>query len=293
MEEIVYLNGEYLELKDARISPYDHGFLYGDGIFEGIRAYNGRVFKLKEHIDRLGESAKAIMLDIPLSKKELMKAILETCRRSQIRDKAYIRAIVTRGVGGLGIDPRVCKEGATVVILVRKLTPIYEDKVKQGLKFVTTALRRTPPECLSPNIKSLNYLNNILAKLDANRVGADDAIFLDEHSLISEGSAENIFTVKDGLITTPPTIWNLKGITRATVIDLARKKGYNLRITAISLFDLYNSSEAFVTGTAAEVAPIVEVDGRIIGDGKPGKITRDLRKAYLDLVNSTGEPIWK
>ncbi|HIH98597.1 MAG TPA: branched-chain-amino-acid transaminase [Thermoplasmata archaeon] len=293
MKEIVYVNGNYLELKNVRISPYDHGFLYGDGVFEGIRAYNGRVFKLKEHIDRLWESAKAIMLDIPLTKKEFIGAVLETCRRNEIRGDAYIRPMVTRGIGDFGLDPKVCNEGSTVIILIKSFTPLYETQAGKGLKLVTTKWRRNPPECLSPNIKSLNYLNNILAKLEANRVGADEALFLYEHSLVSEGSGENIFSVKEGIVKTPPTLWNLKGITRATVIELARKKGHEARVTPISLFDLYNSDEVFVTGTATEVVPVVEIDGRPIGDGKPGKITAELRNTYLKLVSLTGQPIWE
>lgn len=285
---MIYVNGEFLPEGEARVSVYDHGLLYGDGVFEGIRAYNKRIFKLEEHVDRLYESANAIDLKIPISKQDFCNKIIETCRKNEVKDGGYIRVVVTRGTGDLGLDPRKCK-APTIIIIVKSIS-LYEHK--DGLRLITTAIRRMPPQCLSPNIKSLNYLNNILGKIEANRANADEALFLDVDGFVSEASADNIFYVKDSLLTTPPTATNLKGITRTTVLELAKELGYDVRVSPFTLFDLYNAGEVFITGTAAEIEPVIEVDGRKIGDGKIGKITKTLMDAYKKLVSTTGVPIY-
>lgn len=285
---IIYINGEFLPEGEARVSVYDHGLLYGDGVFEGIRAYNKRIFKLEEHVDRLFESANAIDLKIPISKQEFCNKIIETCRKNEVKD-GYIRVVVTRGTGDLGLDPRKCK--APTIIIIAKSIALYDHK--DGLKLITTAVRRMPPQCLSPNIKSLNYLNNILGKIEANRTNADEALFLDVDGFVSEASADNIFYIKDSLLTTPPTATNLKGITRTIALELAKELGYDTRVSPFTLFDIYNAEEVFLTGTAAEIEPVIEIDGRKIGDGKIGKITKTLIDAYKKLVSTTGTPIYK
>jgi len=285
----VYANGDFVPQDQAVTSIYDHGFLYGDGVFEGIRAYNRRVFRLDEHIDRLYDSAKAIMLDIPLSKDEMRDAILETIRVNDLRD-AYIRPIVSRGVGDLGLDPRKCKR-ANVFIITQSWGAMYGDLYDNGLTAVTVTVRRNAPESLSPNIKSLNYLNNILAKIEANYKGGDEAIILDIHGNISEGSGDNIFVVKNNTISTPPVMNNLRGITRAAAIEIAGDRGYMVRETDMGLFDLYTADEVFVTGTAAEVAPITLIDGHPIGDGSVGPITKVLVKGFQEMTQNEGTPI--
>ncbi|RLE46484.1 MAG: branched-chain amino acid aminotransferase [Candidatus Methanomethylicota archaeon] len=290
-ELLIYINGEFVPESEAKISIFDHGFLYGDGVFEGIRAYNGRVFKLKEHIDRLYDSAKAISLEIPISKQEFVEIILETLRKNKLRD-AYIRPIVTRGIGDLGLDPRKCKD-PTVIVITKPWGKLYGDLYEKGLTAVTVTVRRVSFDALPPNIKSLNYLNNILAKIEANAKGGDEAIFLDRNGYISEGSGDNIFIVKNGIVYTPPTINNLKGITREAVIELISKLGIPFRETNLGLYDLYTADEVFVTGTAAEIAPIIVIDGRKIGDGKPGKITRKLMEEFRKLTESEGVPIYE
>ncbi|HEY3363245.1 MAG TPA: branched-chain-amino-acid transaminase, partial [Methanosarcina sp.] len=264
-ELLIYLDGRFVPKSEAKVSVYDHGFLYGDGVFEGIRAYNGRVFKLKEHVDRLYDSAKAIAMDIPLTKEEMSEAILETLRKNNLKD-AYIRPIVSRGAGDLGLDPRSC-EKPCVVVIAQGWGAMYGDLYEVGLKAVSVCVRRNAPDAISPNIKSLNYLNNILAKIEATEKGGDEAIFLDHNGFVCEGSGDNIFIVKDNKVFTPFTINNLKGITRATAIELLDEMGYKVVETNLGLFDLYTADEVFVTGTAAEAAPITKLDGRIIGTG--------------------------
>jgi branched-chain amino acid aminotransferase len=285
-----YVNGEFVDEKDAKISVFDHGLLYGDGIFEGIRAYNKRIFKLDEHVDRLYESANAIKLKVPLAPDELKGAIIEACRVNKI-ENGYIRPIVTRGTGDLGLDPRRC-DSPSLIIIARHFISLYGDIFEKGLKIITCSWRRMPSQCLSPNIKSLNYLNNILARIEANSAQADEALFLDMEGYVSEASADNIFIIKKRVVFTPPTITNLKGLTRDTAMDLCRKKGLTVKEEFFTLFDVYNADEVFITGTAAEVGPVVEVDTRTIGDGIPGPITKELMKEYSDLVNSTGTPIY-
>lgn len=287
---LVYIDGEFVPASQAKISVFDHGFLYGDGVFEGIRAYNGKVFKLKEHIDRLYDCAKVIDLQIPVSKEEFAEIILETLRRNKLKN-AYIRPIVTRGVGDLGLDPRKCKKPSIIVIAI-EWGKLYGDLYERGLKAVTVTVRRNAIDSLPPNIKALNYLNNVLAKIEANAKGGDEAIFLDHNGYISEGSGDNIFIVKNGEVITPPTINNLRGITRAVAIELIHKLEIPFKEANIGLFDLYSADEIFVTGTAAEIAPVTYIDGRVVGDGKPGKITRLLMEEFHKLTEIEGVPIY-
>ncbi len=289
MDLLIYFNGKFVPKNEARTSIYDHGFLYGDGVFEGIRAYNGRVFRLDEHIDRLYDSAKAIDLKIPLSKAEMIKAIIETLKKNNLKD-AYIRPIVSRGDGDLGLDPRKCAK-PNIFIITQEWGAMYGDLYEKGLTAITVGVRRNAPEAMPPNIKSLNYLNNILAKIEANAKGGDEAIMFDIHGNISEGSGDNIFIVKNNRILTPPTMNNLRGITRAAAIELARKAGIEVLEINIGLFDLYTADEIFVTGTAAEIAPIARVDGRLVADGKPGNITKKLMSDFHELTKTDGTPI--
>jgi branched-chain amino acid aminotransferase len=289
MDLVIYFNGKFVPKQEARTSIYDHGFLYGDGVFEGIRAYNGRVFRLDEHLDRLYDSAKAIDLKIPLSKEEMKQAIIETLKKNNLKD-AYIRPIVSRGDGDLGLDPRKCAK-PNIFIITQEWGAMYGDLYEKGLTAITVGIRRNAPEAMPPNIKSLNYLNNILAKIEANAKGGDEAIMFDVHGNISEGSGDNIFVIKNGRIITPPTMNNLRGITRAAAIELARKKGIEVLETNMGFFDMYTADEVFVTGTAAEIAPITKIDGRSIADGKPGKITKMLMSDFKELTKTDGAPI--
>ncbi len=286
---IIYLDGRYVPEEEAMVSVFDHGLLYGDGVFEGIRAYNGKVFRLDEHVARLYDSAKAIDLTVPITMEEMAEAIKETLRKNNLRD-AYIRPIVTRGKGDLGLDPRKCKK-ATVIVIAVTWGAMYGDLYEKGLRAVCVSIRRTPPESMPPNVKSLNYLNNILAKIEANYRGVDEAIFFDTKGHLAEGSGDNIFVVKDGAIITPPTLNNLRGITRAVVLEIAESMGITLLERNMGYFDLYTADEVFVTGTAAEVAPIREIDGRIIGNGKPGPVTRQLMAAFKAVTQKEGSPI--
>ena len=288
--KLIYLNGKFVPEEQATVSVFDHGFLYGDGVFEGIRAYDGRVFRLEDHVQRLFDSAKAIMLNIPLTEEEMCQAILETLRKNNLRN-AYIRPIVSRGYGDLGLDPNKCPKPSVIIIAV-EWGAMYGDLYEVGLTAVSVSVRRNSPDSLPPNIKSLNYLNNILAKIEANIKGGNEAIILDSRGLVSEGSGDNIFVIKDGQISTPHTINNLKGITRAAVMDLAEIRGNPIQEKELGLFDLYTADEVFVTGTAAEVAPVTKVDGRVIGTGKPGPITKDLMAAFKELAMTTGTAIF-
>jgi branched-chain amino acid aminotransferase len=285
----VYLDGKFVPAEEAAVSVYDHGLLYGDGVFEGIRAYNGRVFRLEEHVKRLYDSAKAIMLDIPMTQEEMCDAILATLRKNGLTD-AYIRPLVTRGVGDLGLDPRKCAK-PTVMVISQKWDAMYGDLYEVGLTAVTVTVRRNSSAALPPNIKSLNYLNNILAKIEANVKGGNEAIFLDDAGNVSEGSGDNIFVVKNGKIFTPHTLNNLKGITRIAVIEVALARGYSVEGVHLGIFDLYTADEIFVTGTAAEVAPVTKIDGRVISGGKPGPVTRDLIAGFKEMTLTTGTPI--
>jgi branched-chain amino acid aminotransferase len=291
MELLAYVDGEFLPESDSKVSIFDHGLLYGDGVFEGIRAYSGRVFRLEDHLRRLYDSAKAIHMEIPHPVEEMRDLILELCRRNEIED-GYIRPVVTRGKGDLGLDPRKVKGGPTVVIIARPFDVLYGDKYEDGLTLITSTYRRVPSQSVSPNIKSLNYLNQILARVEANIHEADEALLLDLQGYVSEASADNFFVVRDEILSTPPTVSILQGVTRQTVLEIAEELGYRTRERFFTLFDVYAADEAFITGTAAEIGPVVRVDDRVIGDGKPGHITKQITARYRDLVRSTGTPIF-
>jgi len=285
----IYIDGTYYPREQAKISVFDHGFLYGDGVFEGIRAYSGKIFRLSEHLDRLYDSAKTIDLKPSLTKEEMTAAIIETCKKNNLNE-AYIRPIITRGLGDLGLDPRKCAK-ASVVIIAVEWGAMYGDLYEKGLKAVSVSVRRNPAEALPPNVKSLNYLNNILAKIEANYKGGDEAIFFDTNGYLSEGSGDNIFVIKNGSIITPPTLNNLRGITRMVALELASELGISVSERNMGYFDLYTADEVFVTGTAAEVAPITLIDGRVIGTGKPGPITRQMIESFKVIVQKEGTPI--
>jgi branched-chain amino acid aminotransferase len=287
---LIYLNGKMVPDEEAVISVFDHGLLYGDGVFEGIRAYNGKVFRLVEHIRRLYESAHSIMLAIPLSQEEMIKSVVDTVNANNLRD-AYIRLVVTRGVGDLGMDPRKCKK-AQVFIIADKITLYPEELYEKGLEVITVATRRNIAEALEPKIKSLNYLNNIHAKIEANRAGVLEAIMLTNQGYICEGTGDNIFIYRHGELLTPPAYLGiLEGITREAIIELAAREGIPLKEVPFTRHDLYISEECFLTGTAAEVIPVIEVDQRLIGSGKPGPITKKLIKLFRELTQSEGTPL--
>lgn len=274
-EQLIYVNGHFVEKDKAVISIYDHGFLYGDGVFEGIRVYEGNVYKLKEHIDRLHESAHSIMLNIPYSKEELQEIIVDTVRKNKLHS-AYIRVVVSRGTGDLGLDPRNC-EKPTVIVIAEPLSIYSVELYEKGLKVASVANRRSSPDVMNPQIKSLNYLNNILVKLASVQADADEALILNNQGYVTEGSADNIFIVKDGIIKTPPVyLGALEGITRNAIIHIAKEQNIEVKETPFTLHDVYISDEVFLTGTAAEVIPVVTVDDRKIGDGKPGQLTQQL-----------------
>jgi len=287
----IYIDGKYYDEKNAKISVFDHGLLYGDGIFEGIRAYHGRVFKLKEHIDRLFRSAKAILLEVPLRHAEVMKAVVETCRRNNIQD-GYIRLLVTRGAGTLGLNPNRCKK-PSLVIIADKIQLYPRELYEKGLEIVTVATTRNLHSALNPAIKSLNYLNNVLAKIEANNAGCEEAIMMNAEGFVAECTGDNIFIVQAGQLFTPPlSAGALYGITRGVVIDLARAAGVKVAEPNLTRYDLFNADECFLTGTGAELIPVVKIDGRVIGAGKPGPLTRTLVDKYRALTKSSGEPIY-
>ena len=288
---LVYMHGEYKKMADAKISVFDHGLLYGDGIFEGIRAYNGRIFKLDEHIKRFFEGAKALMLDLPLSFDEVKEVVCETCRRNEIKD-GYVRLVATRGAGDLGLSPSKCSE--PFIFCIAATIQLYpEEMYKTGIPIITAQQRRNNPTILDPQIKSLNYLNNILAKIEANHAGAQEAIMLAQNGVVAECTADNVFIVKDGIIYTPPIYCGaLDGITRRTVIELARKAGYELYEKEFTLFNVYNADECFITGTAAECVPVATADRRVIGTGKAGPVTEKILALYRDYVQSNGTEIY-
>lgn len=291
-ELIIYLDGEYVKKSEAKVSVFDHGVLYGDGVFEGIRAYNGRIFRCKDHIDRIFAAAKAIMLDIPMSKEEMKEVLLETCRRNDLKD-CYIRLVVTRGAGDLGLSPTKCPK-PTVFCIASTITLYPSEMYEKGMPIITAAQRRNKATVVDPQIKSLNYLNNILAKIEANRAGASEALMLNHDGIVAECTGDNIFIIKDGVIYTPPIhIGILDGITRRTVIELARKMGIEVLEKEFTLFNVYNAEECFLTGTAAEAIAVTQVDGRVIGDGVAGPITKKLLEAFQEYANNNGEPIYK
>jgi branched-chain amino acid aminotransferase len=287
----IYIDGKYCDEKTAKISVFDHGLLYGDGVFEGIRAYNGRVFKLKEHIDRLFKSAKAILLTIPLSHEEMMRAVVETCRRNKLRD-GYIRLVVTRGVGTLGLNPNRCIN-PSVIIIAGKIQLYPEELYRKGLEIITVPTVRNLHSALNPAIKSLNYLNNILAKIEALNGGCEEAVMLNAEGFVSECTGDNIFIVTGKRLQTPPlSAGALYGITREVVIQLAEQAGLAVSEPNLTRYDLFNADECFLSGTGAELIPVVKIDGRMIGTGKPGPATGKLIAAYRALTNRSGEPIY-
>ena len=281
----IYIDGKYYDKADAKVSVFDHGLLYGDGIFEGIRIYNGKVFRLKEHIERFYESAKAIILEILMTKEE-MKAAVEDAVKVNERKDGYIRLMVTRGEGSLGLDPASCKK-ATVIIIVSDIQLYPKEYYEKGIALVTVTSRRIPSECLDPRIKSLNYLNNIMAKLEAKQAGCLEAVMLNTQGFVAECTADNIFIVKEGRLLTPSVYHGaLEGITRQTVMEIAEKLSIESAETTLAPYDLYTADECFLTGTGAEIVPVVKIDGRVIGDGVPGKVTKMLVENFKKYVSS-------
>jgi branched-chain amino acid aminotransferase len=291
MAQWIYLNGQYVQKENALISVYDHGFLYGDGIFEGIRIYNGNIFKCKEHLDRLYDSAKSIMLTISLTYEEMKQALIDTVRKNELRD-GYIRLVVSRGPGDLGLDPRRSPK-SNVIIIVEQLAIYPEEAYLNGLKTVSVSTRRNVPDALNPKIKSLNYLNNIMVKIQANLAGVGEAIMLNSQGYVAEGSSDNIFIIKRGVVFTPPCYCGaLEGITRAAIIEICQKIGYQIKEEPFTLHDVYVADEVFFTGTAAEVIAVREVDARVIGEGKAGPITTHLLKEFRGVVELDGVKVY-
>jgi branched-chain amino acid aminotransferase len=288
-ELLVYVDGKFSRKSEAKVSVYDHGLLYGDGVFEGIRAYNGIVFKLKEHIDRLYRSAHPIFLKIPLTKAEMSKAVVETLKKNNLAD-AYIRLVVTRGVGDLGLDPRKCPKPTVIIITEPTLVLHSPEKLEKGISTVITWVRRNSVDAATHELKSLNYLNSILGKIEANNSGADEAICLDKTGYVCEGVGENIFIVRDGKLLTPPlSSGALDGITRTFIIKLAKKMGIEVTERNITPNELFTADEAFFTGTAAEVAPIHDVNGRVIGAGRQGPVTKRIMQKFLKALKDPNE----
>jgi branched-chain amino acid aminotransferase len=287
----IYIDGRFYSEKNAKVSVFDHGVLYGDGVFEGIRFYNGRVFKLKEHVDRLFASAQAILLTIPMTKEEVIEATLKTCRLNKLKD-GYIRLVVTRGVGYLGLSPFKCKT-ASVFIIAATIELYPEAVYRNGLKVATTGTMRTPPNAFSPAVKSLNYLNNIMAKVEAIQAGAEEGLMLNGQGNVAECTGDNVFIIKNGAVITPPiSSGALDGITRRTVMALAVEAGLPVREETLTRYDIYTADECFLTGTAAEVVPVAQLDGRAIGATRPGPITLDLMRRYRELTAHEGAPIY-
>jgi branched-chain amino acid aminotransferase len=287
-EHVIYIDGKYYPKSKAKISVYDHGLLYGDGVFEGIRAYHGIVFRLRDHINRLYHSARVIMLTIPLTKEEMIEAVLETLRKNDLQD-AYIRLVITRGIGDLGLDPRKCPK-STVIIITDMIKLHSGDPKKKGIRAMIVWVKRDPVDATSHEVKSLNYLNSILGKIEANISGFDEAICLDKNGHISEGVAENLFIVMSGRLLTPPTSTGaLMGITRNVVMELAEKLEYKVVERPITPTNLFTADEAFFTGTAAEIIPIVEANKRVIGNGQPGRMTRRLINEFEKAIRDPKE----
>lgn len=286
-ESIVYIDGTFHPKSEARISVFDHGLLYGDGVFEGIRAYDGLCFCLDEHIERLYRSARAIALEIPIARSEFADLVIEILKRNNLRS-GYVRPIVTRGVGDLGLDPRKCPK-PSIIIMAEKLTLYPEHCYKEGLEIVIVATRRNLSSALSPQIKSLNYLNNILARLEVNRMGVEEGLMLNAEGHVAEATADNIFIVRGNVLETPAVHCGaLPGITRQCVIDLAREQKIEFRETTLTPYDIYTADECFLTGTGAEVVPVRAIEGRPVGNGKPGPVTMRLLDLFKKLTASRG-----
>jgi len=288
----IFLDGKYVSDEEAKISVFDHGLLYGDGVFEGIRLYSGRIFRLDQHLDRLFASAKAIMLPVPMTKPQLVEACCETCRQNGLKD-GYIRLVVTRGVGYLGLNPFRCKN-PTVFIIADRIELYPEEVYRKGLQLVTASTQRTSPAAVNPSIKSLNYLNNILAKIEAVSAGAVEAIMLNAQGHVAECTGDNIFIIRRGKLETPPvSAGALIGITRQVVIELAAKRKIAVSESNLTRYDLMTADEVFLTGTAAEIVPVAGIDGRTIGTGQPGALTLKLTEDFRKLTCSEGTPIGK
>src|SRR5215467_75060 len=287
----IYIDGKFYSEANAKISVFDHGLLYGDGIFEGIRFYNGRVFRLEQHLERLWDSARSICLEVPMTMEDMTEAVLETIRQNHLRD-GYIRLLVTRGIGNLGLNPTQCKS-PSVIIIAATIALYHEDFYRKGLTIVTCATRRSNPAALNPAVKSLNYLNNVMARIEANLAGADEALMLNDGGNVAECTADNVFIVKHGRISTPPiTAGALQGITRSLVFEIAAELGIKVKETDITRHDVFVADECFLTGTAAEIVPVVNVDGRSIGNGKPGSITMRIMTRFREMIRETGTPIF-
>ena len=289
-EAKIYIDGKFYSEANAKVSVLDHGSLYGDGIFEGIRFYSGRVFRLEEHLNRLWDSARSICLEIPMTMREMTEAVLETIRQNHLRN-GYIRLLVTRGIGNLGLNPTQCKS-PSVIIIVATIVLYHQDVYRKGLSIVTCATRRSNPAALNPAVKSLNYLNNVMARIEANLAGADEALMLNDAGNVAECTADNVFVVKRGQIFTPPiTAGALRGITRSIVFEIAAELGIKVLETDITRHDVFVADECFLTGTAAEIIPVVKADGRLIGNGKPGPITTRTMARFREMTRETGTPI--
>ncbi|MDQ0208038.1 branched-chain-amino-acid transaminase [Alkalicoccobacillus murimartini] len=289
-EQWIYIDGSFVPKHEAKISVYDHGFLYGDGVFEGIRVYSRNIFRLREHLTRLYDSAKSIMLSIPYTMDELISIIVETLNKNQLTD-AYIRLIVSRGIGNLGLDPASCSNPQLIVI-AESLSIFPRELYNTGLEIVTVATRRSRSDVLSPKVKSLNYLNNILVKIEAGLAGVNEALMLNDQGYVAEGSADNVFIIKGKNILTPPGyVGALEGITRNAIMELASRLGYQVKEEPFTRHDVYTADEVFLTGTAAEVIAVIKVDGRVIGEGIPGPITNQLLEAFREMVVIEGEKV--
>ena len=290
-EQVIYLNGEFVGKEDAKVSVYDHGFLYGDGVFEGIRSYSGNVFRLEEHLERLYDSAKSIMLEIPHTVEEITELVVETLRRNKLKD-AYIRLVVSRGIGNLGLDPFSCAK-PNVIVIAEPLSLFPKALYETGIEIVSVASRRSRSDVLSPKVKSLNYMNNILVKIEASLAGVSEALMLNDQGYVAEGSADNIFIVRKNKLLTPPGyVGALEGITRNAIMEVAAEKGYEVEEGVFTRHDVYVADEVFLTGTAAEVIAVVKVDGRVIGDGTPGPVTNDLLGSFRQLVQEDGVKVY-
>lgn len=290
-EQWTFMHDRFVKKEEAVVSVYDHGFLYGDGVFEGIRMYGGNVFRLSEHLDRLYDSAKSIMLEIPYNKEELTEIVVNTLRKNEYQD-AYIRLVVSRGVGNLGLDPTTCNN-PQVIVIAEQLSIFPKALYETGIEIVSVASRRNRSDVLSPKVKSLNYLNNILVKIEAHLAGVNEALMLNDQGYVAEGSADNIFIVKNNVLKTPPGyVGALEGITRNAIIDLAKKKGFDIREDVFTRHDVYTADEVFLTGTAAEVIAVVKVDGRTIGNGMPGTYTKQLLEDFRKLVTADGVKVY-
>lgn len=291
-EQFIFLDGNLVKKEDAKISVYDHGFLYGDGVFEGIRSYNGNVFRLHEHLVRLYESAKSILLNIPYTIDEMTEIVKDTLKANHLQS-AYIRLIVSRGVGNLGIDPSTCKV-ASVIVIAEPLALFPAHLYETGISIVSASSRRNRSDVLSPKTKTLNYLNNILVKLEATQAGVSEAMMMNDEGYVAEGSGDNIFIVKGNKLVTPPGyIGALEGITRNAILEVAKERGYVAEEGVFTRHDVYVADEVFLTGTAAEVIAVVNVDGRVIGDGKPGKVTNDILEGFREIVEKEGVKVYE